>query len=198
MLFTRLINTTVLLLAFALVLSGCGKSKQSTDSVGGGAQTLRKSNYKAQDTQLVQGSNNIPVYSTPDSARRALRRTPDQTVDDGKGVVTQYYNGDQGNANSERLRLRYADNRLIGKEIVPGEGVSADAQVSNTGKVNVQGLETSNAPANTAGKSSYGTSNYYGPPATGAAARNGTATERANAAANNDFNARLNTPQQRY
>ena len=182
------------LLFLSALLTGCGKSNQSTDSVGGGAQSLRKSNYKAQDAQLVQGSNNIPVYSTPDNARRALRRSPDQTVNEGNGTVTQYYNSDQSNANSERLRLRYADNRLIGKEIVPADGTASTAQTPNSGKVNVQGLETNNAPA----RSSYGTSNYYNPTATGTAARKGTPTERANAASNDDFNTRLNTQQQRY
>ena len=185
-------------------LSGCGKGNQSSDTVSsGGASTLRKSNYKANDKQLVQGSNNIPVYSTPDSARKALRRAPDQTVDEGGGVVTQYYNSDQTNANSERLKLRYSQNRLIGKEIVPGEqSASVPAEVNasarNNGAINVQGLDSTDSSANARSTKGLGSNNYYGSSSPNAPGlRGGSNYDRANAQSNDDFNSRLNQTQRR-
>lgn len=192
-----------------LALTGCGKNNQSSDSVGSGGATIRKPVHKATDTQLVKGSNDVPVYSTPDSARKAMRRNPDQTVDEGNGVTAQYYNGDQTNANSERLRLRYAQNRLIGKEIVPADSSASAPAVINTsaatpGAVNVQGLdaETTSSKAGAGARSTgnYGTNNYYGngSPSNTGALRGGSNSDRANSRANDDFNAKLNASQRRY
>src|SRR5204863_663852 len=109
------------ILSVALVLAlpwVCGCGSQTHSSFGGVAPARKPNQYKAQDADLVQTSNKIPVYSTPDSAKRVMRRPPDQTINEENGVVTQYYNSDD-TPNAERLRLRYANGHLIGKEIIP-------------------------------------------------------------------------------
>jgi hypothetical protein len=150
-----------LVIALPWLASGCGSKSHSSF---GGVNPARKPNqYKAQDTELVQASNKIPVYSSPDNARRAMKRQPDQTVSEENGVITQYYNSDD-TANAERLRLRYSNNRLIGKEILPPD--------PNTGSSN--------------GVQVYGSNNVGG-------TFNATPADNANSKFNNDFNSKLNT-----
>jgi hypothetical protein len=145
-------------------LAGCGSQKQS--SFGSTAAVKKPNQYKAQDEQLIQSSNKIAVYSTPDSARRVLKRQPDQTSTDDSGVVTQYYNSDD-TPNAERLRLRYSNGHLIGKEIIPPD--------PNTRGIQVYGA---NNVGTNAAKNTYSAN----PP-----------SENANAQFNNDFNSKLNT-----
>src|SRR5947207_7966343 len=92
-------------------LAGCGSQSHST--LGTNTAVRKPNQYKAQDDQLVQNSNKISVYSTPDNARRVMKRQPDQTVNEDSGVITQYYNSDD-TPNAERLRLRYSNGHLIG------------------------------------------------------------------------------------
>lgn len=174
-----------------LLAAGCGSTSQSSAGVGRAA-TVKKSSYKAQDAQLTRSSNNIPVYSTPDSATRAMRRAPDETVNNGNGQVTQYYDSEQ-NGNRERLKLNYQNGRLVGKQIVPADGQGGDPTTVNTSnRVNVQGLTDPNQqPA----PNSYGTSNYYTNQNNSDTLRNGSSSDRQNARVNDSFNQQL---QRRY
>jgi len=193
--FIRAIAFTTACVALMLS-SGCGKGSQSSAGVTS-SRTLNKSpKYKAQDAQLVQGSNNIQSNSTPDGARRAMRRAPDETVVEN-GRVVQYYNSDAAAGRSERLKLSYDNGRLINKEIVPADGGISDPTVVNTsssGVVNVQGLEPANTPAsNNAASRGYGTSNYYSNNYN--TPRAGNASDQQNARSNDNFNQQL---QRRY
>jgi hypothetical protein len=122
----RLFSSALVCAALPIALSGCGSSQTTSSVTSGGGGVVRKANtYKAQDAQLIERANNITVYSTPDTVRRVMHRQPDQTVDEANGVVTQYYNSDDS-PTAERLRLRYANGHLIGKEIMPPD-VNASA-----------------------------------------------------------------------
>jgi len=157
---TKLSVLALVVFAWTLVC-GCG---QTTHSLGSAPVRNRSNQYKGQDAELVQASNKIPVYSSPESARRALNRQPDQTITDDNGVVTQYYKSDD-TPNAERLRLRYSNNRLIGKEIIP-----PDPNVASNTNGNVQ---------------VYGSNNM--------GTFSATPQDTANARFNNDFNSKLNT-----
>jgi hypothetical protein len=98
-----------------------------------------------------------------------MGRDPDQIVNEPNGTVTQYYSGD-GSATSERLRLRYSDGHLIGKEIVPPDVNGTTAPVTR----------------NVLSEKDYG--GDAGLPA---------AHLDANAAQNANFNAQLNLPARR-
>lgn len=155
-----------LVLALPLIAGGCGSQPHSTLGVN---SAVRKPNqYKAQDDQLVTNSNKIAVYSTPDGARRVMKRQPDQTVTEENGVITQYYNSDD-TPNAERLRLRYSNGHLIGKEIIPPDPNTKGIQVYGANNINNGSLNTS------------------------------TPAESANARFNNDFNSKLSpTTSKRY
>ncbi len=174
-----------LVLALPWIVAGCGSSQSSSSASGdggGAASVTRQPDYKPLDTQLVERSNNIQVYSSPESAKRVMRRAPDSVVDEGNGVEAQYYNAD-GSPNADRLRLRYQNGRLIGKEIIP-PNVNADPSVKSSSSY---AIPKSN-DANYIDLREYDTRNKTARPRLNPAA--GT---DANAEFNNDFNAKLNT-----
>jgi len=157
----------ILSILLLVLLAGC-KTKQK--DVSRSAPITRKSNaYHPMDKELVQHSNTIPVYSTPDSAKRVLGRQPDSVVTENNGTQTHYYSGD-GTNNSERLRLHYSGGHLIGKEVVPPDVNNAAPAVSRTLSPKEYG-DTAGLPA---------------------------APLDPNAATNANFNQQLNLPPRRY
>ncbi|HLX64132.1 MAG TPA: hypothetical protein VKX17_22860 [Planctomycetota bacterium] len=147
-------------------LAGCGGS-QSSSFTPGGAVVHNPNQYKPLDKELVAQSNTITVYSTPETARRVMKRQPDQTVNEENGVVTQYYKSDDS-PNAERLRLRYANGHLIGKEIVPPTSVNTDPVLNSTNTLGNTPYDTTSNPA-----------------------------DNANAALNNRFNSQINASNKR-
>lgn len=164
---SKKISMAACVLALPWFLSGCGSTPKS--SVGGGVVERNPNEYRAQDEQLIQRSNNVPVYTSPEKAKRAMGRQPDDVVDEGNGVETHYYNAD-GTPTSERLRMRFSGGRLIGKEILPPDA-NGDAAKSKTTKSNIP----------TSNDANYIDLREYDP-------KNPKATN------NNDINARLNAP----
>ena len=175
-------------LAFACVLavfSGCGSSLKSSTGGGGVSDAKKSDKYRAQDAQLVERSNGIGVYSAPDNARKAMRRAPDEVVDEGNGAVTHYYNADSS-PTSERLQLRYAGGRLVSKEIVP-----PDANADGAKAVSRSVIPESNA-ANYVDMREYNPKNTSASKAQFNRAAANNPTDNANAAFNDDFNKKLN------
>ena len=179
------IISMTLVLALPWIVAGCGSSHSSSSSGGGGAASVthQPDQYKPLDTQLVDHSNNIQVYSSPENAKRVMHRAPDKVVDEGNGVETQYYNADSS-PNADRLRLRYQNGRLIGKDIIP-PNVNADPTVSSTTSYSIP----KSNDANYIDLREYDTRNKTAKPKL----NNASATDNANAAFNNDFNAKLNS-----
>ena len=131
------LSAIVLTCALPMILTGCSGSSSSSSSAtgaagggGGGADARNPNEYKAQDKQLVERSDRIPVYSSPEDARRTMHRRPDEVVEEGSGVQAHYYNADSS-PTSERLRLRYSSGRLIAKEILPPDA-NGDTAASQT------------------------------------------------------------------
>ena len=130
-------------LALPWLVSGCGSTQKSSFSSSGGSAAERNPNeYRAQDAQLIERSNSVAVYSSPEKAKRAIGRQPDNVVDEGNGVETHYYNADSM-PTSERLRLRYSGGRLIGKEIVPPDA-NGDVAKSKASKSNIPASDSAN------------------------------------------------------
>ena len=63
-------------LALPWLVSGCGSTQKSSFSSGTAAER-NPNEYRAQDAQLIERSNNVAVYSSPERAKRAIGRQPD-------------------------------------------------------------------------------------------------------------------------
>lgn len=168
-------------LVLPLLLTGCGPEKKK-NTFSGSSEARKVDKYKAQDTELVTHSDKIPVYSAPVDARRAMRRAPDDIVDNGNGSETHYYNADTS-PTSEKLRLQYSGGRLVGKEILPPDATTASGPgtrytIPKGDAANYVDMKEYNPKASTRSASTRATSNNP--------------SDNANAAFNNDFNAKLN------
>ncbi len=174
----RKVSMTVLLV-LPVLIAGCGKAEHS--HLGGGSVAKKDPGYKAQDQELITRSNSIPVYSSPDNARRAMRRQPDDIVKDGNGNDTLVFNADS-TPNSEQLRLKYQNGRLIGKEIVPPDA-NADSRSVAASRSTIPQSNDAN----------YIDMKEYNPKASKTkAVAPTTPSDSANASLNEDFNAKLN------